>query len=259
VHDSAISGPSGRPLRYWICSTQRSGSTLLCDLLTQTGDHGAPDEYLDIGRAEYRSLFEESGGRRDEYVPWLLTHRSSPNGAFGLKLHWNQGVNFVRGGRARAMAHARLGYGFRAVTQLTRRFDDLKLVWVQREDRVLQAVSHYRARNTNQWVRPDGAPTARRPDPPFDADEIERSLRWLSRVDRGWQRFFDRIAEPPFVVVYEQLAADPNPILRALGTHLGVPISATLEPRLERQSTGWSTDMRDRYIAERGLPTLTTR
>jgi LPS sulfotransferase NodH len=127
-------------------------------------------------------------------------------------------------------------------------------VWVRREDRVLQAVSHYRARNTNQWVRPDGDPDARRPDPPYDADEIERSLRWLTRVDRGWERFFARAESPPFIVVYERLAADPNPILRALGDHLGVPVTATLEPRLERQGTTWSTEMRDRYIAERGAP-----
>jgi LPS sulfotransferase NodH len=232
---------------------------LLCDLLTQTGEHGEPDEYLDIRKVVYRALYDEAGGTNAGYIPWLLTHRSSPNGAFGLKLHWNQGVNFVRGARANAMAHARLGYGFRAVSSLTQGFDDLRLVWVQREDRVLQAVSHYRARNTNQWVRPDGEPGARRPDPPFDADEIERSLRWLTRVDRGWQRFFDRISVQPFVVVYERLAADPNPILHALGEHLGVPITATLEPRLERQGTNWSVEMRDRYIAERGLPTLSAR
>ena len=248
------SGPSSQPLRYWVCSTQRSGSTLLCDLLTQTGEHGEPDEYLDIRKPVYRELYDAAGADRTAYLPWLLANRSSPNGAFGLKLHWNQGVNFVRGRRATTMAHARLGYGYRAVQSLARRFGDPRFVWVQREDRVLQAVSHYRARNTNQWVRPDGEPDARRPDPPFDADEIERSLRWLTRVDRGWQRFFDRADASPFVVVYEQLAADPDPILRALGEYLGIPITATLAPRLERQGTTWSAEMRDRYIAERGVP-----
>ena len=70
--ESTASGPSAHPLRYWICSTQRSGSTLLCDLLTQTGEHGEPDEYLDIRKAVYRELYEAGGGTRDAYLPWLF-------------------------------------------------------------------------------------------------------------------------------------------------------------------------------------------
>ena len=32
---------------YLICATQRSGSTLLCELLKQTGVAGRPEEYFD--------------------------------------------------------------------------------------------------------------------------------------------------------------------------------------------------------------------
>ena len=240
------------PLRYWICSTQRSGSTLLCDLLTQSGVHGQPEEFLDIRKQVFRSLYEEAGGSRAQYLQWLFEHRSSPNGAFGLKLHWNQGVAFVRGARADAMAHARMGTGLRAVRSLARDFGDLRYVWVKRRDRVGQAVSLYRARNTNQWVRPDGDPNARRPDPPFDADEIDRALRWLTRVDAGWERYFGRVGTTPFVVHYEDLAADQARVLGALGEHLGVPLPPSIAPRLERQRDEWSTETRERFIAARG-------
>lgn len=242
------------PLRYWVCSTQRSGSTLLCDLLTQTGAHGAPEEFFDIRKAVFRDLFDAAGGTRDAYLTWLAAERSTPNGAFGVKLHWNQGVGFMRGARADFMAHARLGSGAAAVRKLASKFTGLRYVWVRREDRVGQAVSLYRARNTNQWVRPDGDTNARRPDPAFDADEIDRALRWLTRVDAGWQRYFGRVGVEPHVVHYERLAADPNTVLAGLGDHLGVPITVQLEPRVTRQRDNWSTEMRERYIATRGVP-----
>ena len=240
------------PLRYWVCSTQRSGSTLLCDLLTQSGLHGRPEEFLDIRKQVFRSLYDDAGGTRAQYLEWLLAERSSPNGAFGLKLHWNQGVSFVRGARTDAMAHARLGSGLRAVRSLAKHFDGLRYVWVKRRDTVGQAVSLYRARNTNQWVRPDGDQTARRPDPPFDADEIGRALRWLTRVDAGWEKYFRRVGTAPFVVYYEDLAAEQATVLGALGEHLGVPLPSSIAPRLERQRDSWSTEIREQFIAARG-------
>ena len=239
-------------LRYWICSTQRSGSTLLCDLLTQTGCHGAPEEFLDVRKTEYRVLMKQAGSRA-KYVSWLLENRSTSNGAFGLKLHWNHGVAFVRGARSDLMAHARLGSGLRAVRSLASQFDEPRYVWVKRRDRIGQAVSLYRARNTNQWVRSDGDATARRPDPPFDADEIERALRWLTRVDAGWERYFRRVGTAPFVVHYEDLAADRETMLTTLGAYLGIPVSSSIAPRLKRQRDDWSTEMREQFIATRGL------
>ena len=241
-------------LRYWICSTQRSGSTLLCDLLAQTGCHGAPEEFLDFSKPEYRVLLKQAGSRT-KYVTWLLENRSTPNGAFGLKLHWNQGVSFVRGSRANLMAHARLGAGSWAVRSLASQFDEPRYVWVKRRDRVGQAVSLYRARNTNQWVRADGDRTARRADPPFDADEIGRALRWLTRVDAGWERYFRRVGAAPCIIHYEDLAADRDTVLTVLGAHLGIPVSSSIAPRVERQRDDWSTEMRKQFIAARGLST----
>jgi LPS sulfotransferase NodH len=225
-------------------------------LLTQSGVHGQPEEFLDIRKQMFRSLYDDAGGSRARYLRWLFEHRSSPNGAFGLKLHWNQGVAFVRGARTDAMAHARLGSGFRAVRSLARDFDDLRYVWVRRRDRIGQAVSLYRARNTNQWVRPDGDPNARRSDPPFDVDEIDRALRWLTRVDAGWDRYFRRVGTVPFVLFYEDLASDQATVLAALGGHLGVPLPTSIAPRLERQRDSWSTEMREQFISARGLPTV---
>ena len=246
--------PRATPLRYWICSTQRSGSTLLCDLLTQTGLHGQPDEFLDIRKPEYRDLFNEAGTTRTAYLNWLFDHRSSPNAAFGLKLHWNHGVSFMRGARADSMAHARLGSGSLAVRRLASRFEGLRYVWVKREDQVGQAVSLYRARNTNQWVRPDGEKAASRPDPVFNAAEIARALRWLTRVDAGWQRYFARLGATPYVVHYERLTADQAGVLAGLGAHLGIPVAPTVAPRLGRQRDNWSIEMRERFIETTGLP-----
>jgi len=248
---SGQSAPS-KPLRYWVCSSQRSGSALLCDLLSQTGEHGDPTEYLDIRRPLFRELYLEAGGTRDRYVAWLLSQRASTNGSFGLKLHWHQGVMFVRGAtRANAMAKARLGIGLHAMRGLSKRFGEPTYVWVRRRDQLGQAISHYRARRTNQWDKAE-ADAAPRPDPPFDAAEIDRSLRWLARVDGCWRRYFAWTRTTPFEVGYEDLAADPAGTMRDLGVALGVPITIELEPRVERQRSDWSSEMRAEYLKARG-------
>jgi len=150
------------------------------------------------------------------------------------------------------MAHARMGTGLRAARSLSRRFEDPVQVWVNRRDRLGQAISHYRARKTNQWVQPEGTTVAPRPDSPFDADEIDRSMKWLNRVDGGWERYFAWLGVAPVEIVYEELVANPTAKLAQLGDALGIPVTVEMEPRVERPGNSWSSEMRARYLEVRG-------
>src|SRR5689334_3376396 len=110
-----------RPDRsYLVCATPRSGSTLLCHLLDQTGIAGHPEEYFEALRHsgaprkphEYfdpdrhaniieRLAFRElpDGIERtahplwepesyDRYLASALDAGTTPNGVFGAKLMW---------------------------------------------------------------------------------------------------------------------------------------------------------------------------
>src|SRR3954469_25286570 len=76
-------------LSYVICSTSRSGSYLLCELLWRTGVAGAPEEFF---HPQYMPRLMERWGveELDEYVRALLAHKTTPNGVFGAKIHWAQ-------------------------------------------------------------------------------------------------------------------------------------------------------------------------
>ena len=106
-------------LSYLVCATPRSGSTLLCQLLDETGLAGHPEEYFEALRHsglprrphEYfdrdrhaniveRLAFREMPDRPatpnelwvpetyDRYLAWALEQGTTPNGVFGAKLMW---------------------------------------------------------------------------------------------------------------------------------------------------------------------------
>src|SRR3954447_14199689 len=100
-------------ISYLVCATQRSGSTLLCELLKGTDVAGVPDEYFEALRAtglprQPRQYFEDPSvadiaerlapvdpGRpeqRGDFEGWFayaLQRGTSHNGVFGAKMMWN--------------------------------------------------------------------------------------------------------------------------------------------------------------------------
>src|ERR1700683_561895 len=104
---------------YLICATQRSGSTLLCELLKDTGVAGRPEEYFEARSetglpphpGDYLGDLTRTGAaiRDDPSPPQAPAHSSleglsgyrehldrtfrlgtTPNGVFGSKLMWSQ-------------------------------------------------------------------------------------------------------------------------------------------------------------------------
>src|ERR1700730_17498981 len=76
-------------LVYVICTSPRSGSTLLCKGLTHTGRAGAPAEFFDH-RVEATAywMFRFAISKESEFTDKIVEATSTPNGVFGTKLHW---------------------------------------------------------------------------------------------------------------------------------------------------------------------------
>src|SRR3954452_15582546 len=70
---------------YAICTSPRSGSNLLCQILSSTGVLGHPLEYFNTsGRRAYTDpAFPE---HPTEQIRWILTKGATPNGVYGVKL-----------------------------------------------------------------------------------------------------------------------------------------------------------------------------
>jgi LPS sulfotransferase NodH len=81
---------------YLVCASQRSGTTLLCRALADTGVAGRPDEYFlavdERDHPEWRGWEHGPFGRahqardREHYLDIVSDLGSTPNGVFGAKL-----------------------------------------------------------------------------------------------------------------------------------------------------------------------------
>ena len=160
---------------YLVCATPRSGSTLLCELLKDTGVAGRPEEYFEAlattgappHPGDYLADLPRTGaGIRDDdtppEAPWhsSLTGLSSyhdhlertfqlgttPNGVFGSKLMWRQIAELE------ALATELPEYtGLRGHELLERVFGGPAYIWISRREKVRQAVSMWRALQTRSW------------------------------------------------------------------------------------------------------------
>jgi LPS sulfotransferase NodH len=183
---------------YLVCATPRSGSTLVCEALAETGVAGRPEEYFEALRhsgrprrpeeyflgVEDQSIRDHLGERAigsvppprsplwsraayDRYVDWAFEAGTTPNGVFGAKLMWGYFGEFVS-----LLRNVPAYRDVPLAELLPTVFPDLTLVRVVRANKVRQAVSLWKAVQTASWredqasasagtVEADGAPPYR--------------------------------------------------------------------------------------------------
>jgi trehalose 2-sulfotransferase len=252
-------------LSYLVCATPRSGSTLLCHLLDQTGIAGHPQEYFEALRHsglprqghEYfdpqrhiniieRLAFREmpdyetlpnplwSPATYDRYLAWAIEQGTSPNGVFAAKLMWGYLGDFavlLRGIEGLA--------GLPVPDLLDRVFPGLRYIQVTRKDKFRQAISLWKAVQTQEWRVDVDAEEAPRPEPQFSFRAINYLVRLLTAHDASWDAYFLGLGQEPLKISYEDLAEDPEPVVRTILTSFGIPIPPDLTisaPRLQIQA-----------------------
>ncbi|MES2634410.1 MAG: Stf0 family sulfotransferase [Pseudomonadota bacterium] len=215
--------------RYALCSTPRCGSNMVGDMLLDTGLAGNPQEYLNT---RYMAGYNRSMGRDAStfdlaaYQGDMESRRSSPNGVFGIKIHfehmeslWKQ--NFVEMAR-----YLRIYNQF---------------VLLTRRDKIAQAVSLHKARETQIWasidykfLEPDDPRLSIKPV--FSAQKIARCLADLIVQEESWRAVLDNFKLPYVVLVYEDLVADFAGESRKLLQVLGLdPDKAKQAPGIRKQ------------------------
>lgn len=204
---------------YIICATPRSGSTLLCDLLTTSGVAGRPNSYFrtqDIdkwakewGIAGIASSDDPTFDRA--YVDAMTRFGQAGTGVFGLRLmHGSIGEAKRRLGTA-------FGHEGDLPTLFEHAFGPTRYIHLSRGDKAAQAASLLRAQQTGLWhVAPDG--TERERSAPaltaqVDVETLATTRDGLAEDDQAWDCFFQSHATPPLRLTYEKLAANPHAVL----------------------------------------------
>ena len=262
-------------LCYVVCATPRSGSTLLCEGLEQTGVAGRPREYFEalketgvprrpreyfwglrspevIRLLPYDSQLDREAERsptwsRDDYAGHLaatLREGTTSNGVFGAKLMWSYFNDFLELMRG----IPRFG-GKGDGSLLNAAFPELRYVFVSRSDKVRQAVSLWRALQTWVWRQSDtqaaGEPE-REQRVVYSFDAIDHLLDQLRRHEDAWRGFFFRIGQQPLPLYYEDVAGDlqgsVGRVLDMLGIErpqTSVPASQPMRRQSDELSESW--------------------
>jgi trehalose 2-sulfotransferase len=261
---------------YLICATPRSGSTMLCDALEGTGIAGRPAEHFEVlletgqprqprdyfqrsndpevwallDDPEFRDVLGEYGGRYSEHpasrdpawhppdfevlVEEALRRGTTENGVLGTKIMWAYFRDFVRlARRTRGLEDVPPCGVPGAVLPNLRRF-----VWIRRRDTTRQAVSLWKALQTQQWRR-DSDEDVGGQGLRFNFAAVNHLKLRIDEHNAAWQDFFDGCGKEPVRVVYEDLVEDYEGTVLRLLDELGVQVPqnfAVEKPRMRRQA-----------------------
>ncbi len=212
-------------LSYIICCNRRTGSTLLCEALKDTGVAGMPAEYIGttspLARHQQAYLDVKT---HTEYLEKIIAGSTTPNGVFGTKIHPGQLPILLR----MIQTEGRSRMGLDSAT-LAARFPNLHYIWLARENKVRQAISLYRAlRNSVWWKFEETMPPMYRQgiqkkDPEFDLAAIARHLAEIRQGEAIWEHFFQRNGITPLFLTYEGLSEDLTGVVRRVLDYLELP------------------------------------
>jgi LPS sulfotransferase NodH len=260
---------------YLVCATPRSGSTLLCETLRATGVAGNPLEFFEAVPATGvpRHPFDYLAGLTDtealgliervpanepprysdvrgianygQHLEYVRRTGTTPNGVFGAKIMWAhlQDLGLQLGSHDLAALVDTL-------------FDRPRFVWVRRLDTIRQAVSLWRAMQTQSW-RAENERAAG--EPRYSYAALRHLVELLASHDAAWERFFAANSGDVLTLTYEDIASDLAGALQRTLDHIDVaPPAGTLDalPTMRRQadelSDAWAAAYaRDALVAPR--------
>lgn len=240
-HDLAPPGEPAAPIRsYAVCSTQRSGSGLLCRALASTGVVGVPTEYfLPAIRRELSERWR-CGSALSDYAAALHRHRTTPAGIFGAKLHWDQ----LRDLRAEALGMAAGGPGFDISAEaLLEVFPRPLFVRLVRRDLDRQAVSFWQAFQRATFSLVADADPGRLGRVRYSFAGIRRCREQLALADAHWDRFLRVNDVERMEVEYEPFVHDfEGTVRRVVERILGQPFTDAIRPAASRRMSDEHTE-----------------
>jgi len=239
-------------------------------MLTATGVAGRPAEYFEALRRtslprQPREYFEgvddpaiellaatdpgipEPPGAFAGHLEDVLREATTRNGVFGAKLMWGYLPDFAA--RLKTLPGYERTPTFRALEGC---FPGVRFVRVVRRDKVAQAVSLWKALQTQRW-RDDGDGDAAH-ELVYSHAAIAHLADRLTAQEGAWAQWLRGSAAPPTQVVYEDFTAAPTDTVHRVLAELGIdPDTArdVLEPGMRRQTDERSLEWIARFREER--------
>lgn len=243
---------------YVICTSPRSGSTLLCLLLRATGRAGNPESYFHQPSVEkwLESLGEKPPFPASErevlelVFQSAITKGSLNTGIFGLRL---QRPSFKFLIKQLTKLHPHLSGDEQKFEKV---FGRTCFIHLTRHNKVAQAVSLLKAEQTGLWhVADDGSELERQspPENPFyDPIGIRDRVNEVTAYDQQWIDWFAVEKINPFRIVYEDLSADPLKALKQILGHMEIDCEnlGDIKPGVSKLADKTSQEWVERFRSE---------
>lgn len=242
---------SMKPIQsYVICTSPRSGSTLLCRLLQEAGGAGFPDSHFHepslekwLGHYGFRKeQFSDPKEALTTVFHAALKYGKGKSTVFGLRLQ-RHSFDYFR--QQLSVLHPSLPDD---KSRINAAFGNTLFIHLTRQSKLDQAISYVRAKQSGLWhMAPDGTEIERLSepkDPVYDAAAISSQLELLEQMETDWQTWFRAESIKPLCVTYDELSAAPYAtlvrVLDALGLEHGgnaeiMPPTAKLADAINRE------------------------
>lgn len=254
-------GGMGMPFSYdsyIICCTPRTGSTLLCDLLTSTKVAGEPDSFFmqdidPIWLKRWGLPPLEGKGTVDHssaYLKAAIASGRGQTGMFGLRLMRENLSDLIA-----MVDHVYPGMSSDK-DRLEAAFGRVLYIHLSRQDKLSQAVSMVKAEQTGLWhIASDGSELERLApprEPEYDFGRINAKLNELEQYDDRWVTWFSEQKIKPLRITYETLSEHPDAAALAICKELGVqrPAPGILVPKVAKLADAISREWIAKFGAD---------
>ena len=238
---------------YIICSTPRTGSTILCALLNSTEMAGHPESYF---RAPDMKAYAEKWGIQmsavgtfsyADYLKAVLGAGATENGIFAVRIMWGTMEEVVR-----ELGEVYPALAGKELKLLQLAFGRVHFVYLQREDVVSQAVSWLRAEQTDVWHKTTNGESGVEIEAKYSFDELDKLVCTINEHNTAWRSWFKMTGIQPHAITYEQLDANPKHTIHSLLDFLELdpPIGRELKVRNKRLADSLSARWAERYRSD---------
>lgn len=239
-----------RPSALIICATPRSGTTLLCDLLAETGVTGVPNSFYrreSVGDFARQLGVDDGADFERRYLAAITAEGRGATDLFSMRVMWPS-VSDMSETLSSLFPNETTDAG-----RIAAAFGSALYLFVERRDKVAQAISRIKAEQSGLWhraadgsVREQGG-AYRAPE--YDPAAIAASIAETTAHEAEWHGWFAREGITPMTLSYEELSADPQGALARLLDALGrdPAIAERIVPRTAKLADAQSREWADRF------------
>jgi trehalose 2-sulfotransferase len=217
---------------YMICTTPRSGSNYLCQLLASTGQLGNPIEYFNTRSRRKHTDPKYPKDRRGQ-LDIVRSMGATPNGIYAVKvmpLQYSRATKEV---------------------DIFRELPNLQLVRLRRRDLLGQAISVARVQQTGQF-RASNQVSGK---PVYDAQDIRNCLHAVRARESMWDQLMFEFGMQPLTLEYEDVMRDPQAAVDQVSALVGLAASPPIDfarvlvtVQRDRETDAW----RQQFLADTG-------